>query len=198
MKRVMFTLVVAVMFLSGCSFAGNSSPSNSPAPVSVTVPDNLPYSVRIAMSIAISSTDNEKQLGKPAIVRSGKPYTYEIRNLPDQSRLITVYDQSLRLLDQWRLDKLLNKEVFDGLTPGLSTSADVEQLDRFIYLVEYPKGKALSEHRLVQGTVTVNYENKDNTWVVKDIEYGSPDSPANLSRILEPEDLKEILPDTAS
>lgn len=197
MKRVMFTLALAVMFLSGCSFAGNSSPSNSPVPVSVTVPDNLPYSMRIAMSIAISSTEIEKQLGKPSIVRTGKLYTYEIRNLPDQSRLITVYDQSLRLLDQWRLEKLLQKEDFDGLTPGLSTSADVEHLDRFINLVEFPKGKAMSEHRLVQGTVTVNYEKKDNAWVVKDIECGSSDSPANLSRILEPEDLKEILPDTA-
>ncbi|MDT3428105.1 hypothetical protein J2Z22_003695 [Paenibacillus forsythiae] len=156
---------------------------------------NFPVSLRQQISVALRSSDVEKMYGKPNIARDGTPYSYEIRKKPDNSQLIVIYNsQSKMVTEIWQLNTLLKKEAFSKLVIKTANVDDVKKIDPFTHLVETSENKAVSEHQLIDGRATINYVKENQQWVIASIEFTIPGRRADLSSILKPEDLKEILP----
>lgn len=70
------------------------------------------------MSVAYTKDHSYDRFGSPDVVREGEDGMYEIRYISDGSRLITLYDTTGRIVDEWRLKRLLERRDFCAIIPG--------------------------------------------------------------------------------
>ncbi|MDR3539438.1 MAG: hypothetical protein P4L69_00480 [Desulfosporosinus sp.] len=108
-----FLLVLVMIFLNGCTDRNISNATQNSI-------DNIPYSTRSSMSLAVRKDDITNLYGKPDVVRTQNDYTYEIRNLSDGSKFFVFYNDNVAT-DAWRLKELIDRSKFDKISPMKST-----------------------------------------------------------------------------
>jgi|GEM_PF-1418359 len=150
---------------------------------------NTSYLFRILRSYAPDRQTTERQYGKPDIVRESREHPYEIRSMPDGSRLVTMYRSMGGLVeDEWRLRRLPDRREFDALAQG-TTAEEVKLIDPYFTILSgSDPDKGTSEHRLRdQGLATVAYAMVEGRWIVQSVSYTERD-PAGFVSKLTPED----------
>lgn len=162
------------------------------------IKSNIPYSLRQNISLAIKKNLIEKNYGKADLTGASDIKTYEVRNLSDGSKLIVIYDNITNAVtDIWQLKKLFTHNDFKSIEEGKSTSKEILKIDPYTNIISKDDNTAISEHRLANNEVVIiDYIKKDNSLIVKKINYVNPD-PSNFINIFNEKDLLsiEILPD---
>lgn len=156
---------------------------------------NTPQIIRISMSVAFSKEHSFNRFGSPDVVREVEDDMYEIRYISDGSQLITMYDSSGRIQDEWRLKRLLERSEFSGIIPGAHSDRDVKNIDPYSppVAITADHQRAISEHRLAdESTVVLYYLREDDRWIVDAVEYRG-DFPFGFVNRLWPEDLEHLL-----
>lgn len=188
---IIFILSCLLIIFSGC---GNDKNKNIyEGDKSSMIKVNIPHSVRVDTSIAIRSAAIEKEYGKADILRDLDTRKYEIRNMDDGSRLFVIYNKETnRVVDIWRLKKLLSRESFKEITDGKSNSSDIISIDPYTTIVENSKNTGISEHKLKNnGVLIINYIKINNVWIVDKTDYLNND-PSGFTKTITEEDLNLI------
>lgn len=183
MKKILccFLIIFLVGITVGCN--KNANINNMKEGKTKMLCVNIPYSVRISLSVAIGSEGIENTYGKPDIVKTIDRETYEVRNISDGSKLIVDYYDG-RVVNMWQLKNLFKKQDFKNIILNESTFEDILKIDPYSTIIGDKEG--ITEHKLIDnGTVIITYtsrhssskENKD--WVVNNIEFLDND-PSNL------------------
>ena len=196
MKKLISIVVMSICLLSiltGCVGNKIQKENSSESKKIESLEINMPYSLRMHMSMVIRSQDIEEQYGKAELTRQLESKSYEIRNINDGSKLIIIYDKtSGAVTDMWQLKKLLSSENFKDIYEGKSSSEDILNIDPYTSISETSENTAISEHRLIYNeAINIEYTKKDGLWIVENIKKLTPD-PSNITNILIPEDLKLI------
>lgn len=191
MKKVILTTAISLCLLStfiGCVDSKSDVSNQNEKVESLKV--NLPYSIRNSMSMVLTSEDIEKQYGTANLKRESDTKNYEIRDINDGSKLITIYDKSNNSVqDMWQLKTLLSSDNFNDISKEKSTADDIIKIDPYTNIIETGDNTAISEHRLANNTViNIDYIKKDGSWIVNNI---TPDT-SNFTNILNDEDLNLI------
>ncbi|MDD2371506.1 MAG: hypothetical protein PHQ32_05840 [Firmicutes bacterium] len=152
---------------------------------------NMPYSLRGSMSLVIKKNYVEESLGKADITRRLDTKTYEIRKGDDGSFVVVVYDNETgRLIDVWRLDKLYERNDFDRLVNGVSSLEDVVLIDPYTKVFEKSNSEGVSEHRLINDEIVIiDYKLVDDYWQVEKV--GFEKDPLGFSSLIS-QDYSEI------
>ena len=154
---------------------------------------NIPYSMRVNTSIAIRSATIDKEYGKADILRDLDTKKYEIRNMDDGSKLFVIYDKETnRVIDIWRLKKLLSRESFKEITDGKSNLNDIINIDPYTTIIEKSKDNGISEHKLKNNEILIiNYIKKKDVWIVDKTNFLNND-PSEFTKTIIQEDLQLI------
>ncbi|EPR08094.1 hypothetical protein [Ruminiclostridium papyrosolvens] len=158
------------------------------------IPDeiNLPYEIRRSLSFVNKKDSIQHLYGSPDIVRSADDYSYEIRNMDDESKLFVFYDKDGIVRNIWRLKKLFNREEFNKINIGKSNGDDVKNIDPYCVIANGAKKDAISEHKLQNNQIVkIKYIKDNDKWIVNGIEYIEKD-PSEFASMLLPEDLKSL------
>ncbi len=183
-KGILMVLVLMVLVVNiGCT-SGSELKEKQDVDI---LKANVPYSIRANMSIVLKKQYVEDILGKADITKKIETKTYEIRKKDDSSLIIVTYDnESGRLIDVWRLEKLYEIKDFEEIVVGKSTLDDVEKIDPFTSFFEKSKENGISEHRLINDEVVViSYIRANDSWQVDDVAVEK--DPVGFSTIISPD-----------
>lgn len=184
-KNILMVLVVLVLVGSlGCADGSNTKVREK----ADNLNPNFPYSIRENMSVVLKKEYVEERLGKADITRKLEKKTYEIRNKDDGSLIVVTYDnESGRLLDVWRLKELYERQDFEVIINGESTSKDVVLVDPYTIVFEKSGKEGISEHRLINDEVAIiRYKQENGSWRVYDISFEK--DPLGFSTLISTDD----------
>lgn len=169
MNKSILLVIVLFFLLGNIGCANVRNPKNNEN----TINSNIPYSIRMNMSIAIKKNYVEEKLGKADIIRIKDNKTYEIRKKNDGSLVFITYDnENGILLDVWRLKKIYVRSDFGKILEGEVTLDDVVLIDPYTKVVEYSEDKGISEHRLINNEIVViKYMMVQGKWIVENISF---------------------------
>ncbi|WP_024832127.1 hypothetical protein [Ruminiclostridium josui] len=205
-NRIIIFAVVISLALCGCGVNKHTSQSTNDIKENTDnseqymkdaekkIPDkiNLPYEIRRSLSFVNKKDSIQHLYGNPDIVRSADDYSYEIRNMDDESKLFVFYDKDGIVRNIWRLKKLFNREEFNKINIGKSTGDDVKNIDPYCVIANGSKKDAISEHKLQNNQIVkIKYTKDNDKWIVNGIEYIEKD-PSEFASMLLPEDLKSL------
>ncbi len=193
MKKGLLVFLISILIINVVACKETTQNTNQIGEEVIMNIENIPSSVRAAMSNRINSSAIVRKYGKADIKRKLENKSYEIRYLDDESKLIVVYDNDTnRVIDLWKLNKLLKREDFQILVGKESLFNDVINIDPYAFKLETSAITAISEHKLVNNEVAIiSYINRDKQWLVDKIDYVSPD-PSEFTSILLEEDISLI------
>ncbi len=205
-NRIIIFAVVISLALCGCGVNKHTSQSTNDIKENTDnseqymkdaekkIPDkiNLPYEIRRSLSFVNKKDSIQHLYGNPDIVRSADDYSYEIRNMDDESKLFVFYDKDGIVRNIWRLKKLFNREEFNKINIGKSTGDDVKNIDPYCVIANGSKKDVISEHKLQNNQIVkIKYTKDNDKWIVNGIEYIEKD-PSEFASMLLPEDLKSL------
>lgn len=113
--------------------------------------------------------------------------------MDDGSKLFVIYNKETnRVVDIWRLKKLLSRESFKEITDGKSNSSDIISIDPYTTIVENSKNTGISEHKLKNnGVLIINYIKINDVWIIDKTDYLNND-PSGFTKTIIEEDLNLI------
>lgn len=136
--------------------------------------NNLPYSIRSKMSVAIKVETVKNDLGEVESVTDEPSNMYSKFTMSDKSYVFVFYTSDDRVEFIWRAKYLSSSESLLALKEG-DTLKSVQEIDEYTSVYDNGDKTGISEHRCLNGDlISIKYDHTENgDWVISSVEESS-------------------------